>query len=112
MKKLRLADGNDNVIYLRGVVDEDDPIESDGSPKWINTATGTWTCYGTSNQVVASGTLSQIGAGGAYRIDLDDSIIYTDISYIVVLLTLPSNLVAEFTATVEVFTRTGATVLA
>jgi hypothetical protein len=113
MRKLRLADDNDNVVYLRGVLDESDPIETNGNPKWINNATVTWTLRDPNGSVAASGTAVAIGAGGAYRCDLPDTISYSDVYLMRVVCTLPTtNLVATFDALVEVFTRQGSTVLA
>lgn len=69
---------NDNVQWLRGVVDELDPINSDGSPKWINNATGTWQIrtheHPEGGVSVASGSITAVGAGGAYYIAMPNSI--------------------------------------
>lgn len=68
---------NDNLVFIRGLVDAADPTNADGSPKWINDATGTWEVRDAeypSGSVVASGSIIPLAAGGAYRIELSDSI--------------------------------------
>lgn len=78
--------GNDTVVYCKGLRDVNDPTNADGSPKYIEDASGVWTLidsngYTEREDILASGTTIASGSvipmangGGEYRIDLSNSL--------------------------------------
>lgn len=108
---LRLAIDNDNVVYLRGVVDEADPVNADGSPKWVNDATVTWYLLTGGGALLGTGNAVALNNGGAYRIDLAENLAYLSAATLRVVVTLTNGKSADFSAGVEAFYRTGSTVL-
>lgn len=112
-RRFRLAPRNDNTLYVRGIIDETDPTESDGSPKWIDDAVVTWDIRSAefpAGIVVASGAAVPI-LNGAYRCDLSHSIALAVANgyWVHVVATTTGGFVADFSDSFEAITRTGRT---
>jgi len=84
-RRPHLGPGNDNIVEAKGLVDAQDPTNADGSPKFINDATGTWSLINpngfteredilTNGTIIASGNAIPVGSGGRYRCELGNSI--------------------------------------
>jgi hypothetical protein len=95
---------NDNVIWIRGVIDSTDPVNPDGTPKWINNALINWKIIDSNNYtlpedilaygaIVASGTATSTGQGGTYICKVPNNIVLESLRtyYIHVQGTIPST---------------------
>lgn len=116
---------NDNSIYLRGLVDSDDPIylATDaeviatpsliGTPKYINNATVTWeirTALYPGGSLVANGSGAAKGTGGIYLIQISNAITLTvDGDYYLYVLAVSGSFKADWNPKIEVNTRVGNT---
>lgn len=70
--------GNDNVVWLAGVVDRLDPINTNGTPKYLNACDVTWEIKDAeypNGLLLAQGTAIALGTGGEYSIQIDESIV-------------------------------------
>lgn len=99
---------NSNLIFVRGVIDDADPENEDGSPKWIDNATVAWSVLDVSLASLASGSGTSIG-NGAYRCDLSHLINFAAGVYIRVIVTTSGGFVANMLDTWTPVTRTGKT---
>lgn len=113
-KPIILADGNDNSVYLKGLLDETLAKDGSGNPNNINDATVTWTLTSAGGLTLASGNAVATGAGGIYRCDLSNLIDYEDAYTLTVTVVTTSGKKALFEASVAdrslvIITRTGAT---
>lgn len=108
---------NDNLVYIRGLVDEDDAKNADGSPKWVNGATVAWdvrTAEYPAGVVVASGVGVAEGDGGAYKCELPNTMaisVNTDYWFhaTVTAVLVAGTFVADFSDSFETLARTGRT---
>lgn len=104
LRRPQIFPGNDNIAYVNGLFDVDDPLNADGSPKWINNASGTWTLIDPNGQVtregiiasgvvVASGNVTAVGSGGQYKVELGNTLNITSVLdyYLRVVLTTPTT---------------------
>ena len=99
---------NSGLIFVRGVIDDADPVEIDGSPKWINNATVAWQVLDSGLAEIASGSGTTIG-DGSYRCDLSHLINFASGAYIRVIVTTSGGFVANMLDTWSPVTRTGKT---
>lgn len=113
---------NDDLVWVRGVLDDADPVEEDGSPKYIDDATVTWEILDAGDEddpelalangtLVASGSGTPVGtgSGGTYLISLGSAIDYADRNWLHVVVTLPVGYKADLLARFDKKTRTGDT---
>lgn len=109
MKKIKLAVDNDNVVYVRGIRDGADPVNADGSPKYLD-STVTWELLDAGGLVLASGVGVAVSTGFK-KIELADTINYNLAAFLHVNVVIAGGYEGDCTAPVEIVTRTGANVL-
>lgn len=109
---------NDNLVFIRGLINEADPKDVAGNPKWINDATGTWdirTAEYPGGVVIASGNVVVLGSGGSYRCELANSIAISAASgywfhaVLTAIIVDQGTFVADFSDSFEAIARTGRT---
>jgi hypothetical protein len=119
-RRPQLNPKNDNLVFVRGLVDAADPTNADGSPKWINNATVAWEVRSSApnpdgtypgGSSVATGTAIPVGTGGAYRCELSSAIaILAENDYwLHVTITTQDGFVADLSDSFEAILRTGRT---
>lgn len=113
--------GNDNLIRAKGLLDTNDPKNANGSPKFINNATGTWTLINPSSYTsredillngttVSTGSTTPVGSGGDYLIELDNSVaIVSTLGYYLHVVLTSGSYVGDVLEAVAALTRTGRT---
>lgn len=111
MPRPQLHPRNDNIVYLRGLVDAADARNADGTPKYIDDATVTWEIrteeYPDGSQV-ANGTATPVGEGGEYLCELADSIaILAETDYWIHVVVVGSGFNADFSDSFKALARTG-----
>jgi hypothetical protein len=113
---------NDTVVIAEGLLDVTDPRDSDGNPKYINNATGSWKLidpltYTTPEDIlnlgtlVAQGSVVPVGSGGNYLVQLANNItVLADAGYYLHVIIQNGSFVADMLDSVASINRSGRTV--
>jgi hypothetical protein len=110
---------NSQNVWVQGVVDDADPVNTDGTPKYIDTATVTWTLLDytgddaelalTQGSTLASGSGVAVGSGGAYLISIASTVALDTNNWLHVVIVAQTGFKADMVMRFDKKTRTGKT---
>lgn len=106
--------GSSNIVWVSGVIDANDPTESDGSPKLLDDATVEWqlrTAQFPAGVLIGAGSGVWNSALGMFRCELSHSLSFSAANsyWLHVVVTSTDGFVAMLDDSFEAITRTGRT---